>query len=282
MSGLRARAVLNLVLLLVAGTLIAFIWLGPASKQAPEAARLSRLDANTVTRVRIERAGQPPLVLERDGVLWRIKSPSERPANGIKVAALLGLASARVHDAFRAIGNDLAAFGLEPPAARVWFDNEAFTFGDTDPLNGWRYVLHGPDVHLITDAYFHHILATPPAYLDPAPLAQVSRPVGVSVMPATRQASKQEGGTSPAAESAVRHPGKKLVEAWVAARATAVRALDSRLPWTGAVRVSLPDGKPDIRFQVARLEHEVAFGRRDWAVQYHFPRAAGELLLGAE
>lgn len=282
MSGLRARVIFNLALLIVAGALIAFIWLGPASRPEPEAVRLSRLDAGTVTRVRIERTGRAPLALERAGNRWRVVKPFERPADAAKVTALLDLASARVHEAFRAIGNDLAAFGLEPPVARVWFDDEAFAFGDTDPLNGWRYVLYGPDVHLITDAYFHHLLATPPAYLDPAPLAGAGRPAGISVTPAARRAGGQDARASSATESAAGESGKKLIDTWVSARAAAVRALDPELEWSGEVTVTLPGGKPELSFQVARLEHEFVFARRGWGVQYHFPRAFGERLLGVE
>lgn len=273
MSGLTARVGLNLALLLVAGALVVFIWLGPASKPPPEPERLSRIDTSTVGRVRIERRGRPPLVLSREGARWHLVKPFDRPADAARVTALLGLASARVHEAFRAIGNDLAAFGLEPPVARVWFDDEAFAFGDTDPLNGWRYVRYGPDVHLITDAYFHHVLATPPAFLDPAPLAGAGRPVGIRVM--SRRPGQAVSATAPADDQA-------LVDAWVGARAKAVRALDPGLDWNEAVTVLPPDGKPEIRFQVARLERELAVARPDWDVQYLFPRAAGEKLLGAK
>lgn len=282
MSGPRARGLLNLTLLIAAGSLISFIWLGAGPNSGPEAERLSTLVPGTITRMRIERRGRPALAFERDGSRWRMVTPVERPANPDKVTALLGLASARVHEAFRAIGNDLAVYGLEPPAARVWLGDEAFAFGDTDPLNGWRYILHGPDVHLITDAYFHHVLATPAAFLHPAPLAGVPRPTGISVTAAVRRAGGQNAGTMPPSEMVAGDTGRKLIDAWVAARAASVRALDPRLQWTDGVRVSLQGGAPDIRFQAAWLEHELALGRRDWEVQYHFPRAAARTLLAAD
>ncbi|HEY5701047.1 MAG TPA: DUF4340 domain-containing protein, partial [Gammaproteobacteria bacterium] len=267
----------NAVLLLFAGGLIAFIWFGPASTPPAKAPKLSQIDTHSVTRVRIERPGRPPIALRRSGVRWRMEAPFRRPADAIRVTALLGLASSRVHEAFRALGNDLAAFGLEPPVARVAFDDHEFLFGETETLNGWRYILYGPDVHLITDAYFHHILATPSAFVDPAPLADITGPISVAVDPSGRGmvASSAPSSMTQAADAA-----RDLADAWIAAKASAVRNLDSTLDWREGVAVALKGTQSPIRFSVARNEREVMFARREWNLQYHFPRAKGLRMLG--
>ncbi|MDX1513369.1 MAG: DUF4340 domain-containing protein [Gammaproteobacteria bacterium] len=260
---MRARSLLNLALLLLAAGLIAFIWLGPPSDPPPDLERLSRLEPGAVSRIRIQRSGAPPLEIRRDGSGWRLAAPVERPANPTRVAALLGLVSARVHEAFRAVGNDLAAFGLEPPVATIWFDDQEFRFGDTDALNGWRYVLFGPDVHLITDAFYHHVIATPPAFIDPAPLAGVKAPVAITDTSDPRAAG-DDGRAG----------------AWLDARATKVRDMDPGVAWEREILVVPAEGAQPIRFRAAQVEHELLLARPDWQIQYHFPTAAGAKLLG--
>ncbi|HSS63868.1 MAG TPA: DUF4340 domain-containing protein, partial [Gammaproteobacteria bacterium] len=178
MSSLGARVLVNVVLLSVAVGLVLFIWLDPWRQPPPAREKLSDIDPIQVRRLRIEGPDRAPIELMREKSGWRLVEPLSLPANENRVSALLGLAAATVHDAFRAEGNNLGEFGLDPPKARVLFEQHEFRFGDTESLNGWRYVQYGTDVHLITDAYFHHLLATAPAFVDPSPVGAGARPVG--------------------------------------------------------------------------------------------------------
>lgn len=279
MSGLRARVWLNLALLSLALGLVAVIWLGP-SREPPPAERLSAIDPTTVKRVRIERRRANAIELHRGGAGWRLVSPRSLPANDHRVSALLGFTAAKVHEAFRAEGNDLDAFGLDPPVARLILDENEFLFGDTDPLNGWRYILHGPDVHLVTDAYFHHLLATPAAFVDPAPIAAGSEPVAF-VLPGGQRLERDNGiwHADPGLEGPSADSANRLADAWKNARAASVKAFDPALAWSQALEV-LVKGEPEpLVFKVARLEHEMVLGRVRFGVQYHFPLAAGKRLL---
>ena len=73
---------------------------------------------------------------------------------------------------------------------------------------------------------------------------------------------------------------RDLADAWIAAKASAVRNLDSTLDWREGVAVALKGTQSPIRFSVARNEREVMFARREWNLQYHFPRAKGLRMLG--
>lgn len=279
MSALRSRAWLNVALLLLAAGLAAVVWLAP-SGEPPPAETLSAIDPTTVERVRIEGTRNAVIELRRDDAGWRLVAPRPLPGNDHRVRALLGIAAARVHEAFRAEGNDLRALGLDPPVARLGLDGHEFLFGDTEPLRGWRYILHGTDVHLITDAYFHHMLATPAAFVDPAPLASATDPVAF-LLPGGQRLSREQGvwQADPAFAGLSADSAKRLVDAWKNARAASVRELDPALPWSEVIEVSV-EGEPEpLEFKVARPEHEVVLGRARLGVQYHFPIAAGNRLL---
>lgn len=276
MSGPRGRAVLNLVLLALACGLGAFIWL-TASSPKPAAARLTDLDIGQVSKLRVQRHGRAALTLHRSDAGWRLVAPVELPADPARVEALLGLARARVHEAFRAAGNDLSEFGLEPPVARVWLDDLEIDFGDTESLNGWRYVLVGPDVHLITDAFFHHLLATPVAFADPSLVSAGRQPTAVLVSaPVLRMLG--EDGASGLPGGDLRHSSAAHLAAWSNARASGVRALDPSRSWVDGVEIAL-SGELKLRFRVADGDHELLFARPDWQLQYHVPRAAARRLL---
>ncbi len=279
MTSLRARTLLNLVLLLLAGGLIGFIWWGPGSEPPQEPEKLTDLDITEITRVRIEGPRREPLELNREGSRWQLTKPRVLPADPIRVTALMGIASARVHEAFRAEGNDLAVFGLKPPVARISLDQHELLFGDTDPLNGWRYVLYGSDVHLITDAFYHHVLATPAAFADRSPIGANARPVAFSLPGVTLSLENGDWKVSPQRDDGGADAGKFLVEAWKNARATSVRPLDPALHWQRTVEVGLEDQQAPLRFRVASLEHELVLARPAWNLQYHFPAKAGGRLI---
>ncbi len=279
MTGLRARVLVNLALLALAVGLAALIWLDPWRQEPPAEERLSAIDPGTVDSLRIERPKQAPITLERAGSGWRLWSPISLPANPYRVAALLAIASAPVHDAFRAEGNDLQQFGLDPPKVKLLLDQHEFRIGDSEPLRGFRYVHYGPDVHLVSDSFFHHLLATAAAFVDPAPIGSDVRVESIALSNATLRLEEGRWQVDPADLALSAEAAERLAGAWSSARATSVKAFESGLDWSGEVRIRL-DGEPDpLRFVVARVRHELVLGRPDLKIQYHFPKQAGLALL---
>ncbi len=279
MTGLRVRVLVNLALLGLAFGLAAVIWLDPWRQEPPAPEKLSAIDPSTVNSLRIERPKRAPIAIERAGSGWRVISPISLPANSYRVAALLGIASAPVHDAFRAEGNDLRQFGLDPPKVRLLLNQHEFRFGDAEPLRGFRYVHYGPDVHLVRDNFFHHLLSTAPAFVDPAPIGSDERAESVSLAEATVRLEDGRWRVDPPDLRLSIDAAERLASAWSSARATSVKAFEPGLDWSEEVRIQL-DGQPEpLRFVVARLQHQLVLGRPDRQVQYHFPKQAGLALV---
>lgn len=281
MTSLSSRVLVNVVLLLLAAGLALLLWLDPWRKPPPERQRLSGIDPTRLQRLRIEAPDRPAIELVRRGSAWRLVAPFDLPANRDRVASVAGLTAATVHDAFRADGNDLRQFGLDPPEARVLMDGHEFLFGGSEPLNGWRYVRYGADVHLISDAFSYYLLATAAAFVDPAPIGADARPVGFSLPGSSLRLENGRWRFEPPQAAPSPDAGEKLADAWRSARAASVRRLDPDLDWNQTVLVELEGQSRPLRFRVARLGHEWVLGRPEWQVQYHFPAQAGRGLLAA-
>lgn len=279
MTSLGRRVLVNVVLLLLAVGLVLFLWLDPLREPSPERERLSAIDPTRIHTLRIEAPGRPIIELIRQDSAWRLVAPLSLPANRDRVATVSGLAAAIVHDAFRAEGNDLRQFGLDPPKVKVYMDGHEFQFGDTEPLNGWRYVRYGADVHLITDAYSYQLLGTAPTFADPAPIGADARPTGFSLRGVELRLENGRWRTDPPEALSSADAGERLAKAWRSARAALVRRFDSNLNWEQTILVELDGQNGPLRFRAAHLENEWVIGRPEWKVQYHFPREAGRELL---
>ena len=64
--------------------------LAAGGRAAPGGRILADWDPSRVRAVRIERRGQPPVVVQRDGAGWRVAAPVDAPADPSAVADLLG------------------------------------------------------------------------------------------------------------------------------------------------------------------------------------------------
>lgn len=278
MTCLGARVLVNVVLLSLAAGLAMFLWLDPLRGPPPVEEKLSDIDPTQVRRLRIVGPDRPLIELIRKDGVWRLVAPLSLPANENRVSALLGLAAATVYDAFRAEGNNLGEFGLDPPKFKLLLDEHEFRFGDTEPLNGRRYVEYGEDVHLISDVYFHHLLAPAPAFVDPAPIGSDARPVGFLVSAVKLRLENGRWRVDPPGARGD-DAGERLANAWTSARAASVKHFDPDIDWKQTIQIELNGESEPRRFRIAQLEHELIVGRPEWKVQYHFPKKAGLRLL---
>ena len=273
---MRARWLINLTLLVVVATLIALVMRKPAEEGGQ---RVSALDPARVGRAHFKPAGREGFELYLEGGRWQVGTPLNLPANELRIRALLQVLSARSHAGFRAAGNDLSRFGLSPPRARLDVDGQIIDFGDTEPLDGRRYVLHDGQVHLVTDAFFQHLDAEAATFVHPAPLGPEATPVELE-LPSLRIRLNRSGWAAepPAADpAAVRLD--ELATAWREAHALRVRGWRADLAWGPTIQVRLEGRASPLQFRVARTEFELILGRPDAGIQYHLPRAAGERLL---
>ena len=277
-DGMRSRLLLNAFLLLLAvGLGLVVIW-EPGKEKPGEPVKLTALDPETISHIRIESRGREPVQLVKEHETWQLVLPLSLPANGFKAETLAKAAAATSHGQFPQEDRELAPFGLDPPRARLQLGDEELLFGDTEPLQGHRYVLANGMVHLITDRFYHHLMAGAPGFVHPAPLGPDPRPVAIKLPDAEARRSEGQWTALPQGLEVSADAVAALVEAWRHAQATSVKRADDALTPQGSVTIEFEESDT-IRFEFARSESEVILVRTDLDLQYHLPKASGERLL---
>jgi len=301
----KTRLLVNLGLLALFIALGWFAFKADAPPPAPPGLALTSLSADRIDSIQIERDGNTVARLQRRADVWYVQTPIAATADAFRVQALLGLARARSNTGFRATGNDLTQYGLQPPRATVRFDATVLLIGDTDPVAGHRYVMSGDQVHLLEDNWFSQIFGSGIAWLDPRPLpagvtlARIDLRGGAGDDQRNSQDSavqwqqldghwqRTQADSTPSAQSTGER-GAALAVAWRKARALSVRRRDPALDWDGQVLVAFTsplqsataEGAVEtITFSVARTDDALFLSRTDLGVQYRFLIRQGDALL---
>lgn len=124
---------------------------------------LTSLQPDQIHSIRITDPAGRDIQLIKTADQWKL---SRKPANTQRIEQLLGISTTLSLRRFPLPTERLGEFGLQPPAIRLWLNETELDFGTTDPLNGWRYVRQGDQVHLIGDGFYHHLTAGREAYLE--------------------------------------------------------------------------------------------------------------------
>ena len=151
------RSLLNLVLSGLVLGLLLLVWrlqpqaLPPLTPLLPEQIALIHLSATSGRDIQLEK---------RAGHWWL----GHTRADERRIEQLLGICTTPSLQRFPLPSEGLAEFGLDNPAIRLRLNDLELAFGTTDPLNGWRYVRVGDQIHLIGDGFQHHLTAPAGAY----------------------------------------------------------------------------------------------------------------------
>jgi len=154
---MRARLVLNLILLLLLALVAFWLWQKRQSEPPP---RLSRQAVDSIQRLSIERPGAVAIELVREPSGWRLARPRQLPASEHHVQMLLRFLESPVWQRYPRDQIDLAAVGLARPGVVLQADQLRFQFGALEPLRGLRYLLQGDEVLLVQEGV-SALLASP-------------------------------------------------------------------------------------------------------------------------
>lgn len=271
------QAAVNLVLLGTLVLLAAVAIVEPGKSRPPPPAPIAAIDAQAVARLVVERPGQPQVLLAREGGRWWMHAPYRGPADEDRVRALLELPHSRSTARLAVADLALARFGLAPPKAALVIDDLRLEIGDTQPLDGRRYVLAGDDVHLVYETVYHLLVSEAAEFLSPA-IVEPGRELEALELPGRHIARGSDGAWVVTAGAPLpRQRLHALVEAWAGARARRVAPLGEGAP-QGNVRITL-DGGERIELGILATEPALVLGRGDRGVRYEMPAASATMLL---
>ena len=272
-----SRTWLNIGLLILASALAIVTVYLPGIKEPAPLPALTSLNSAAITSIRIERDAQPAITLKKEASSWRLTEPLQLPANTVVVESFLGLAQTASHAQWATASLDLEKFKLKSPRIRVHLNDMELGFGDTEPLEGRRYVLAGATVHLINDGYYPKLIAPPTSFVSlallpgPEPITEIELP-GLTLRRDARGWSAQPDAPPDAVNT--------LVQEWTAAQALQVRLYGAPASQDKPVEIiTVRQADETLRFLIVSRTPELILARPEQGVQYHLPHDAAQRLL---
>lgn len=265
---------LNAALLLAVVALGSFVYLKPPS-DAPARYPLSRLQADQVKQIRVERKGDPPVVIERKGDSWLITAPLSAQADPFQVQRLLAILDAS--SAHRLAATDLARFDLDQPRMRLKVDGEDFAFGTVNAVTREQYVLAGGAVYTVEPRYGAMVPASVARMIKKQLFAANEAPVRFELGDFTVALRDDKWHVSPSTGELSQDDINRWVDAW--RHAAALRAE----PYAGgkpadAIKMEFRDGKT-LLLEILQREPEIVIARPDEKLRYHFAGETARRLL---
>ncbi|MBI5041056.1 MAG: DUF4340 domain-containing protein [Gammaproteobacteria bacterium] len=272
---MKTRVLLNLFLLIGVLVLIAVVFYKPGIEPPKEIPPLTTLTREQVAKIEIIRDGNT-VKLERVKNGWQVVGAVPLAADTTQVDALLALLDTRPQRSYAANTLDLAKLNLQPAQTTVHFDTTEICFGDTDPLDGLRYVQLGDQVHLIMDSY-QSILQSKRAQFASRKLLPAGADIVALDLPKLKLTKQDKGWkVEPAPEKLSADAPQKLVQAWKNTSALWVREYQKAA--SQPVSITLADGK-HIAFELRGGDGEYVLARPDLGVQYQLPEDMAKPLL---
>lgn len=280
---MNKRNVLNLVLLVGVAVLGLVAWLEPGHKPPPKPPKLTALTPGKVQTIRIVRNKGKAIELKRVGDGWQMQAPIAAPANDWQVQSLLRVAQTQSLGEMSASGLDLAEYGLDKPAARLFLDKLELDFGNNTPIDNRRYVLIGNTVHTIQDVTYYHLIGRYTGFVSPRLLPQHARIEGLELpdIKLTLTDGKWEPQPKPAHYSA--DDVTRMIDAWSYASSLSVNPYDVLKVKPGAkpqeVQVRLAGHKEPVVFRIVARTPDLILARPDLGIEYHLPKDQAKDML---
>jgi len=235
-----------------------------------------------ITRIRLQHPKRETLLLRYHNQQWRLELPRDLPADLSRIQQLLNIIGVTSSSGFRAAGNDLSQYGLEPAKATLWLNDQQLDVGDREPLSGKRYVHLQDQVHLIDDQWSGLLFAGIYEFVSPRLLPDESKPI-MFQLPQVRWVYHSESAGWQRQSKALDGDETKaaaLAMNWSRAKALLVQPFNPTLPWQGNIRIAIQNQSQELTFKFAKTHSGVYLGRQELGLQYLISKADATSLLG--
>lgn len=266
--GMQTRSLLNLGLLVLVTGLTVYLLSTEPPQTGPAFIPISTLDPDSVNTIQLSSPGKPDLELQKSGTGWQITNPISLTANPFRVNSLLTFLQSRSISTVPPGGPSFGLAEADNPVTLV-FNDQAFRFGDINPLDRSRYIQHNNTVHLVEDNLYPQLLQDAAFFASnrllavPANLLKIR--LGQLELEYLNNAWQQTGGTDKLTEdriSTIAAYWQGLEASRVSAATTMPSVTDIALETTSGNRIDLA---------TIALEPELLLQRLDTHIIYHYP-----------
>ncbi len=266
---MQSRWLVNLLLLIAIAALALVALYEPGIDEAPRVQALTALDQEQIDTVRVHRPPRDELVLTRQpGGGWAIAGHKVLPADQLQVSALTRLAQQKPVRSYPVAELDLARLALEPPRASVMLNDIQVDFGDTEPLEGLRYVRVGAQVHLTPDLYQHLIDAGFSQFVQRRLLPEQASISSLGLPAFSVKKSDGDWVTEPQQDVSADRI-QQLIDNWQQAAALRVTSTDASTAGE-RIEVVLDDPAQPLVFIIVDREPDLVLLRPDQGLEYHW------------
>lgn len=184
---MKKRWLLNLVMLCVVASLVAFLYLRPkAGVEQQHTYEISSYKLADFHAISVEFPTKAAVTFEKVDGFWRLTAPKQTRADLASVQRILSIIAAKSKDKIdieKSNGAELEKFGLNNPTLKLKLfraDNNAeeFSFGTHNPVTDEQYVLYKNAVYLIANVYAEAAATQVIELVDKAPLKPTEKVAG--------------------------------------------------------------------------------------------------------
>lgn len=272
---MRMRGILNLVLVVVVAALALLLVYRPGKQTKPDTPELPITDIkpSQVKSIRIQAKGQDEARLMRGKNGWRLTAPIAFRADDSLIGSVLGDFDETSQTRYATKSLDLSKYGLDKPALKVWLNDTELDFGDTNPLNGRRYIRVGDSVYLATDSLYDR-LTVPPLTFAAKRLLPEGAEITAVHLPDVTVTRGTDGHWQAKPEPAQMAKGapKQLVDAWqgvYAMRVSRTAKSDKTDAAAAKVSIEVKGRQSPLIFDVLKNDDKFLIARPNKSLVYH-------------
>jgi hypothetical protein len=170
---MRSRLITNLILLAIVITLV-MVTLNELKPKEVAPTPISQLDTQTVSSIELVKTGKPLVHFSKQDGIWHITSPVKGLADPIKIKKLLAIAELNSGSHFPLDIEKSDRFGLKTPPITLKLSGLTIMVGNIAPISQQRYLGINKTLYLVTDNFYHHLIAQPKQYLKKPKLEAVN------------------------------------------------------------------------------------------------------------
>ncbi|HHJ39944.1 MAG: hypothetical protein AXA67_04480 [Methylothermaceae bacteria B42] len=273
---LGSRWLLNLFLLIaIAGLGVWVYWL----EKKPEAPQTTLLDLNpeAIDAIVIQKQ-KGRIELRKQGDHWQMTRPYQARVDSYQIEQLLSLPKQTSQAQYPASEATLSNFGLSPPKVTVILGETRIDFGNTQPIDGRRYVRVGDTLHLIDDSVFPLLTARASDWVTRKLLP--SDEIRALTLPGWK-IRLSEKGTWRSEPEASQETLAQFVDTWRQARAIQVSPLKGK-PKSASETITVQLKDQTLKWIIQQQEPELILLDPRQKLRYHFYGSSGKKLLAPE